>query len=152
MRGSALPTRSTSAGIGIPKTGGRNAHTDLAQIAGSAYVAGVDPFGFGFTAGVPSAGLDRVFRSNRRSIRRTRLRRPDANWSSKLMATGTVKWFNAQKGYGFIQPTSGGPDVFVHISAVERAGMDGLDEGQKLSYDLEQGQRGRVSAVNLRPD
>ena len=68
------------------------------------------------------------------------------------MATGTVKWFNAQKGYGFIQPTSGGPDVFVHISAVERAGMDGLDEGQKLSYDLEQGQRGRVSAVNLRPD
>ena len=59
------------------------------------------------------------------------------------MATGTVKWFNAQKGYGFIQPTSGGPDVFVHISAVERAGMDGLDEGQKLSYELEQGQRGR---------
>ena len=67
------------------------------------------------------------------------------------MATGTVKWFNAQKGYGFIQPNSGGPDVFVHISAVERAGMDGLDEGQKLNYDLEQGQRGRVSAVNLRP-
>jgi CspA family cold shock protein len=137
---------------GIPKTGGRNAHTDLAQIAGSAYLAGVDPFGSGFTAGVRSAEPDRVFRSNRRSIHRTRLRRPDANWSSKLMATGTVKWFNAQKGYGFIQPTSGGPDVFVHISAVERAGMDGLDEGQKLSYDLEQGQRGRVSAVNLRPD
>ena len=68
-----------------------------------------------------------------------------------LMASGTVKWFNAQKGYGFIQPTSGGPDVFVHISAVERAGMDGLNEGQQLSYELEQGQRGRVSAVNLRP-
>ena len=68
-----------------------------------------------------------------------------------LMATGTVKWFNAQKGYGFIQPTSGGPDVFVHISAVERAGMDGLNEGQKVSYELEQGQRGRVSAVNLHP-
>ncbi len=67
------------------------------------------------------------------------------------MATGTVKWFNAQKGYGFIQPTSGGADVFVHISAVERAGMDGLNEGQKLSYELEQGQRGRVSAVNLQP-
>jgi len=67
-----------------------------------------------------------------------------------LMATGTVKWFNAQKGYGFIQPTSGGPDVFVHISAVEQAGMDGLNEGQNLSYELEQGQRGRVSAVNLR--
>ena len=67
------------------------------------------------------------------------------------MATGTVKWFNAQKGYGFIQPTSGGNDVFVHISAVERAGMDGLQEEQKLSFELEQGQRGRVSAVNLRP-
>jgi len=67
------------------------------------------------------------------------------------MATGTVKWFNAQKGYGFIQPTSGGADVFVHISAVERAGMDGLNEGQKVSYELEQGQRGRVSAVNLHP-
>jgi cold shock protein len=68
-----------------------------------------------------------------------------------LMATGTVKWFNAQKGYGFIQPETGGADVFVHISAVERAGMDNLREGQKLSYELEQGQRGRVSAVNLRP-
>jgi CspA family cold shock protein len=66
------------------------------------------------------------------------------------MATGKVKWFNAQKGFGFIQPTSGGADVFVHISAVERAGMDGLQEGQTLSYDLEQGQRGRVSAVNLK--
>ena len=67
------------------------------------------------------------------------------------MATGKVKWFNAQKGYGFIQPASGGADVFVHITAVERAGMDGLQEGQDLSYDLEQGQRGRVSAVNLKP-
>ena len=66
------------------------------------------------------------------------------------MASGKVKWFNAQKGYGFIQPTSGGADVFVHITAVERAGMDGLQEGQTLSYDLEQGQRGRVSAVNLK--
>jgi CspA family cold shock protein len=67
------------------------------------------------------------------------------------MAAGTVKWFNAQKGYGFIQPTTGGADVFVHISAVEQAGMDGLAEGQKVSYELETGQRGRVSAVNLRP-
>jgi CspA family cold shock protein len=66
------------------------------------------------------------------------------------MATGKVKWFNAQKGFGFIQPTSGGADVFVHITAVERAGMDGLQEGQTLNYDLEQGQRGRVSAVNLK--
>jgi len=67
------------------------------------------------------------------------------------MTTGTVKWFNSQKGYGFIQPTSGGNDVFVHISAVERAGMDGLQEGQKLSFEFEQAQGGRVSAVNLRP-
>ena len=67
------------------------------------------------------------------------------------MATGTVKWFNAQKGFGFIQPTTGGADVFVHISAVERAGMDGLAEGQKVNYELETGQRGRVSAVNLQP-
>jgi CspA family cold shock protein len=66
------------------------------------------------------------------------------------MASGTVKWFNAQKGYGFIQPENGGADVFVHISAVERAGMDNLREGQKLNYELEQGQRGRVSAGTLR--
>jgi CspA family cold shock protein len=68
------------------------------------------------------------------------------------MATGKVKWFNAQKGYGFIQPNNGGADVFVHISAVERAGMDGLQEGQTLNYDLEQGQRGRVSAINLKAE
>ena len=68
------------------------------------------------------------------------------------MASGKVKWFNSQKGYGFIQPTNGGADVFVHITAVERAGMDGLQEGQTLSYDLEQGQRGRVSAVNLKSE
>jgi CspA family cold shock protein len=79
------------------------------------------------------------------------VRRPESKWSYCDMATGTVKWFNSQKGYGFIQPTNGGADVFVHISAVERAGMDGLNEGQNLSYELEQGQRGRVSAVNLRP-
>jgi CspA family cold shock protein len=67
-----------------------------------------------------------------------------------MATTGTVKWFNSQKGYGFIKPNNGGSDVFVHISAVERAGLDSLQEGQTLSYDLEQGQRGRVSAVNLR--
>ena len=76
----------------------------------------------------------------------------DAYVEFSLMAIGTVKWFNAQKGYGFIQPESPpGKDVFVHISAVERAGMDNLREGQRVSYELEQGQRGRVSAVNLRP-
>lgn len=67
------------------------------------------------------------------------------------MANGTVKWFNAQKGFGFIQPESGGKDVFVHISAVEGAGMRGLNEGQAIAYDLETDQRsGKVSAANLR--
>ena len=65
------------------------------------------------------------------------------------MASGTVKWFNAQKGFGFIQPDSGGKDVFVHISAVERAGLNGLNEGQKISYDL-QPDRGKDAAVNLK--
>ncbi len=66
------------------------------------------------------------------------------------MASGTVKWFNAQKGFGFIQPTDGTKDVFVHISAVERAGLGTLNEGQKVTYDLEQGQQGKTSAANLR--
>lgn len=66
------------------------------------------------------------------------------------MATGTVKWFNEQKGFGFIQPDDGGKDVFVHISAVERAGLRQLREGQKISYDLETDRRtGRVAAGNL---
>jgi cold shock protein len=66
------------------------------------------------------------------------------------MSIGTVKWFNNQKGYGFIAPEDGSKDVFVHISAVEQAGMDNLREGQKLSFDLEHSQQGRVSAVNLK--
>jgi cold shock protein len=66
------------------------------------------------------------------------------------MATGVVKWFNGQKGFGFIQPNDGGTDVFVHISAVERAGMTGLGEGQKLSYELKTDKmRGKSSAENL---
>jgi CspA family cold shock protein len=65
------------------------------------------------------------------------------------MSQGTVKWFNAQKGFGFIQPNDGSKDVFVHISAVERAGMTTLNEGQKVSFDLERGQQGKVSAANL---
>ncbi|WP_321985836.1 cold-shock protein [Lichenicoccus sp.] len=65
------------------------------------------------------------------------------------MSTGTVKWFNTQKGFGFIEPTDGSKDVFVHVSAVERAGLATLNEGQKLSYELERGQQGKVSAVNL---
>jgi CspA family cold shock protein len=66
------------------------------------------------------------------------------------MSTGTVKWFNAQKGFGFIQPDEGGQDVFVHISAVERSGINNPEEGQKLSYELERDRKGRVSAANLR--
>jgi len=65
------------------------------------------------------------------------------------MASGTVKWFNAQKGFGFIQPDDGGKDVFVHISAVERAGIGSLNEGQKVSYDIQQ-ERGKSSAGNLK--
>ncbi len=66
------------------------------------------------------------------------------------MATGTVKWFNAQKGFGFIQPDAGGPDVFVHISAVERAGLRDLRDGQKVSYELVQDRRtGKSSADQL---
>lgn len=64
------------------------------------------------------------------------------------MAIGTVKWFNAQKGYGFIQPEQGGKDVFVHISAVERAGLGSLNEGQRVQYDIAR-DRGKESAANL---
>lgn len=65
------------------------------------------------------------------------------------MATGTVKWFNPTKGYGFIQPTSGGKDVFVHISAVERAGLSTLNEGQQIEYELVSN-RGKESAENIK--
>jgi CspA family cold shock protein len=67
------------------------------------------------------------------------------------MTIGTVKWFNAQKGYGFIQPETGGKDVFVHISAVERSGMSSLAEGQKVTFDVEKDQRsGKIAAINLK--
>lgn len=65
------------------------------------------------------------------------------------MATGTVKWFNAQKGYGFIQPDDGSTDVFVHISAVERSGIGYLNEGQRISYAVEMGRNGKSSAIGL---
>jgi CspA family cold shock protein len=69
------------------------------------------------------------------------------------MATGTVKWFNSQKGFGFIQPEDGGKDVFVHVSAVERAGMRGLAEGQKVSFELRTDRKtGKVSADDLRSE
>lgn len=66
------------------------------------------------------------------------------------MTTGTVKWFNATKGFGFIQPDDGGNDAFVHISAVERAGLSGLREGQKVSYTLTPGRNGKASAEDLK--
>lgn len=65
------------------------------------------------------------------------------------MANGTVKWFNTTKGYGFIQPEDGGKDVFVHISAVERAGLRGLNEGQRVTYQLKE-ERGKTAAVDLK--
>jgi CspA family cold shock protein len=64
--------------------------------------------------------------------------------------TGTVKWFNAAKGYGFLQPEGSGADVFVHISAVERAGLDTLNEGDRVQYELVRGQNGKSSAENLK--
>ena len=66
------------------------------------------------------------------------------------MTTGTVKWFNPAKGFGFIEPEDGSNDAFVHISAVERAGLGTLSEGQKISYDLQPGQNGKSSAENLK--
>lgn len=66
------------------------------------------------------------------------------------MALGTVKWFNATKGFGFIQPSDGGADVFVHISAVQQSGMNGLNDGQQASFDLEKGRQGKTAAVNLK--
>lgn len=65
------------------------------------------------------------------------------------MAKGTVKWFDATKGFGFIEPENGGDDAFVHISAVERAGLSGLNDGQKVEYDLAEGRNGKVAADNL---
>lgn len=67
------------------------------------------------------------------------------------MPRGTVKWFNPTKGYGFIAPDTGGKDIFVHISAVQKAGLRSLDEGQKVGFEIEQQQNGRSAAVNLAP-
>ena len=66
------------------------------------------------------------------------------------MTVGTVKWFNATKGFGFIQPEDGSKDVFVHISDVQRAGLQGLQEGERIEFDLQKGQQGKVSASNLK--
>ncbi|MCO6416373.1 cold-shock protein [Siccirubricoccus sp. KC 17139] len=68
------------------------------------------------------------------------------------MATGTVKWFNATKGYGFIQPEGGGADVFVHISDVQRSGLSGLQDGQRISFEIQRGQQGKLSACDLKAE
>lgn len=73
----------------------------------------------------------------------------DTSRRNNTMANGTVKWFNATKGFGFIQPESGTKDVFVHISALERAGLSQLDDGQAVSFDIERDRNGRESAMNL---
>jgi CspA family cold shock protein len=83
-------------------------------------------------------------------VRRYGAPRHTYNWTSQ-MSNGTVKWFNSTKGFGFIAPDNGGADVFVHISAVERAGLSGLNDGQKVSFDEERdAKRGKTSAVNLK--
>ena len=84
-----------------------------------------------------------------RRISVTNIARFRIDWGDKDVAVGTVKWFNATKGYGFIQPDNGGKDVFVHISAVEKAGLSSLNEGAKVSYEVV-ANRGKESAENLR--
>lgn len=71
-------------------------------------------------------------------------------YEGSILSTGTVKWFNATKGYGFIQPENGGTDVFVHISAVERAGIGGLNEGDRVEFEVVRGQNGKSSAEDLK--
>ena len=83
-------------------------------------------------------------------IRNTRVAVFNIAMKGFIMTTGTVKWFNSTKGFGFIQPDNGGPDAFVHISAVERAGMREIVEGQKIGYDMERDMKsGKMSACNL---
>jgi CspA family cold shock protein len=93
------------------------------------------------------AGVSRRF--SLRPAKRALMISPIVPKGSAAVATGTVKWFNATKGFGFIQPDSGGKDVFVHISAVEKAGLSSLNEGAKVSYE-EVANRGKTSAENLR--
>ena len=92
----------------------------------------------------------RMSRERNRRFAITILSCHDLTKDTTMATNGTVKFFNTTKGFGFIQPDDGSKDAFVHISAVERAGMSSLNEGQKVSYDLESGRDGKVSATNLR--
>ena len=88
--------------------------------------------------------------SNLMQYRPARIQRLGTNnRGDPVMATGTVKWFNPTKGFGFIEPEGGGDDAFVHITAVQAAGLQGLEDNQKVSYELEEGRNGKKSAVNL---
>ena len=101
-------------------------------------------FGFAWAPAWLHLSENLIDRAVRGSLRRLK--------DNDLMTTGTVKWFNSTKGFGFVQPDDGGKDVFVHISAVERAGMQGLAEGQKISFELERDRKtGREAAVDLKP-
>jgi CspA family cold shock protein len=100
----------------------------------------------------PIAVARRIVSRLRSISTRRRLFRRMASPQEATMAVGTVKFFNTQKGFGFIEPEGGGRDVFVHISALERAGLDHLAEGQRISFEVEKDQRGRDSVTNLRPE
>jgi CspA family cold shock protein len=103
------------------------------------------PKGWAFLTGSWTSGRDAPVHSGCRLVRTRRQK------GSTSMPKGTVKWFNPTKGYGFIAPDTGGKDIFVHISAVQKAGLRSLNEGQKVGFEVEQQQNGRSAAVNLSP-
>jgi cold shock protein len=100
-------------------------------------------------SGVQSASPQTGARVDVQLGRPIRDRGPEKKGRRQMSTQGTVKWFNPTKGYGFIAPESGGKDIFVHISAVQKAGLRSLNEGQRLGFEIEQQQNGRSAAVNL---
>jgi CspA family cold shock protein len=106
--------------------------------------------GFDYRAFSICALNEPPFKNRRHHPQRFRAVVAQLSMERSFMTTGTVKWFNSAKGYGFIQPDNGGPDAFVHISAVERAGMPEIVEGQKIGYDMERDNKsGKMSACNF---